>query len=77
MKSSGPVPNAGLRRTERVTIKGQRHWAMTACRRPGNSRAPRGFMLGSLGEDRSEMLVLRDGNEEWLESGDCTCRKCN
>ena len=44
---------------------------------PGNSRAPRGFMPVLLGEDRSETLLLRDGNEQWLECGDYTHRTCN
>jgi hypothetical protein len=30
-----------------------------------------------LGEDRSETLLLRDGNEQWLECGDYTHRTCN
>ena len=30
-----------------------------------------------LDEDRSELLVFRDGDEDWLEFGDYTYRKCN
>lgn len=43
----------------------------------GNSKPPRGFVVALLGEDRSEFLALKDGDEDWLEFGDYTYRKCN
>ena len=33
--------------------------------------------LALLGEDRSEFLVFKAGDEDWLEFGDHTYRKCN
>ena len=43
----------------------------------GNAKPPANFVVALLGEDRSEFLVFRDGNEDWLEFGDYTYRKCN
>jgi hypothetical protein len=43
----------------------------------GKSGPPRGFWVALLGEDRSEFLVFKDGNDDWLEYGDYTYRKCN
>jgi hypothetical protein len=51
--------------------------AMTAYSYFGNSKPPRGFVVALLGEDRSELLVFKDGNQDWLEFGDYTYRKCN
>jgi hypothetical protein len=61
----------------RVTVNGQPMRAMTAYSFFGNSTPPRGFVVALLGEDRSEFLVFRDGDEDWLEFGDYTYRKCN
>ncbi len=61
----------------RVTINGETIRAMTAYSYFGNSEPPRGFVVALLGEDRSEFLVFRDGDEDWLEFGDYTYRKCN
>jgi len=61
----------------RVTINGETVRAMTAYSYFGNSESPRGFVVALLGEDRSELLVFRDGDEDWLEFGDYTYRKCN
>jgi len=61
----------------RVTINGETMRAMTAYSYFGNSEPPRGFVVALLGEDRSELLVFRDGDEDWLEFGDYTYRKCN
>jgi hypothetical protein len=61
----------------RVTINGQTIKAMTAYSYFGNSPVPAGFVVALLGEDRSEMLVFRQGNKDWLEFGDYTYRKCN
>lgn len=61
----------------RVTINGATMNAMTAYSFFGKAKPPKGFVVALLGEDRSEMLVFRDGNEDWLEFGDYTYRKCN
>ena len=50
---------------------------MTAYSYFGNAAPPRGLVVALLGEDRSEFLVFRGGNEDRLEFGDYTCRKCN
>jgi hypothetical protein len=51
--------------------------AMTAYSFFGKSKPPRGFVVALLGEDRSEFVVFKDDDEDWLESGDYTYRKCN
>ena len=61
----------------RVTINGETMRAMTAYSYFGKSEPPRGFVVSLLGEDRSEFLVFKDGDEDWLEFGDYTYRKCN
>jgi hypothetical protein len=61
----------------RVTINGETMRAMTAYSYFGKSKPPRGFVVALLGEDRSELLVFKDGDEDWLEFGDYTYRKCN
>ena len=61
----------------RVTINGDSIRAMTAYSYFGNSKPPRGFVVALLGEDRSEFLVFRDGDKDWLEFGDYEYRKCN
>jgi len=62
----------------RVTINGETIRAMTACSYFDiNQQPPNGFVVALLGEDRSEMLVFREGNKDWLEFGDYTYRKCN
>jgi len=61
----------------RVTVNGQTIRAMTAYSYFGKAAPPRGFVVALLGEDRSEFLVFRDGDEDWLEFGDYTYRKCN
>ena len=61
----------------RVTINGQTIRAMTAYSYFGNAESPPGFVVALLGEDRSEFLVFKDGNEDWLEFGDYSYRKCN
>ncbi len=60
-----------------VTVNGKAIRAMTAYSYFGNEPPPKGFVVALLGEDRSEFLVFRDGNEDWLEFGDYTYRKCN
>jgi hypothetical protein len=71
------LPNPGDQWDARVTVNGETIRAMTAYSFFGNSTPPRGFVVALLGEDRSEVLVFRDGNEDWLEFGDYTYRKCN
>lgn len=61
----------------RVTINGKTMKAMTAYSFFGKSERPKGFVVALLGEDRSEMLVFRNGDEDWLEFGDYTYRKCD
>ena len=61
----------------RVTINGETIRAMTAYSYFGRSKPPQGFVVALLGEDRSELLVFRDGDEDWLEFGDYTYRRCN
>jgi len=61
----------------RVTINGETMRAMTAYSYFGNAKPPRGFVVALLGEDRSEFLVFKNGDEDWLEFGDYTYRKCN
>jgi len=70
--------NPGDQWDARVTVNGETIRAMTAYSYFGsNQQPPRGFVVALLGEDRSEYLVFRDGNEDWLEFGDYTYRKCN
>jgi hypothetical protein len=61
----------------RVTVNGETLRAMTAYSYFGKSEPPPGFVVALLGEDRSEFLVFKDGDEDWLEYGDYTYRKCN
>jgi hypothetical protein len=61
----------------RVTVNGETLRAMTAYSYFGKSEPPRGFVVALLGEDRSEFLVFKDGDEDWLEFGDYTYRTCN
>ena len=61
----------------RVTVDGETMRAMTAYSYFGKSQPPRGFVVALLREDRSELLVFRDGDEDWLEFGDYSYRKCN
>ena len=60
-----------------ITINGDTIRAITAYSYLGNSKPPKGFVVALLGEDRSEFLVFRDGDKDWLEFGDYTYRKCN
>ena len=60
-----------------VTVNGEVRRAMTSYSYFGKKAPPRGFVVALLGEDRSEFLVFHDGNEDWLEFGDYTYRKCN
>ncbi len=61
----------------RVTINGDTIRAMTAYSYFGKSKPPAGFVVALLGEDRSEFLVFKDGDKDWLEFVDYTYRKCN
>ena len=61
----------------RVTINGETTRAMTAYSFFGKAEPPKNFVVALLGEDRSEMLVFRRGDRDWLEFGDYTYRKCN
>ena len=62
----------------RVTVNGETIRAMTAYSYFGsNQQPPKGFVVALLGEDKSEFLVFRDGDKDWVEFGDYTYRKCN
>ena len=61
----------------RVTVDGETMRAMTAYSYFGKSQPPRGFVVALLREDRSELLVFRDGDNDWLEFGDYRYDKCN
>lgn len=60
-----------------MTVNGQSKRAMTGYSYFGKAAVPRGFVVALLGEGWSECLVCRDGNQDWLEFGDYTYRKCN
>lgn len=60
-----------------VTVNGKTTRAMTAYSYFGNAEPPRGFVVALLGEDRSEFLVFKDGNKNWLEYGDYQYNQCN
>ena len=61
----------------RVTVNGKTIRAMTSYSYFGNAETPRGFAVALLGEDRSEFLVFREGDKDWLELGDYSYSKCN
>ena len=61
----------------RVSVNGETIRAMTAFSYFGASEPPPGFLVALLGEDRSEFLIFKDGDEDWLEYGDYTYRNCN
>lgn len=61
----------------RVTVNGRIYKAMTAYSFFGKEKPPRGFIVALLGEDRSEILVFREANKDWLEYGDYTYWKCD
>jgi hypothetical protein len=60
-----------------VTVNGDTTRAMTAYSYFGNAQAPQGFVVSLLGEDRSEFLIFKDGNKNWLEYGDYQYDQCN
>jgi len=62
----------------RVTVNSETIRAMTAYSFFGsNQQPPKGFVVALLGEDKSEFLVFKYGDQDWLEFGDYTYRKCN
>jgi hypothetical protein len=60
-----------------VTVNGETTRAMTAYSYFGNAQPPRGFVVALLGEDRSEFLVFKDGNKNYIEFGDYQYNQCN
>ncbi len=61
-----------------VTVNGETMRAMTSYSYFGNATpTPSDFVVALLAEDRSEFLVFREGNKNWLEYGDYTYRQCN
>jgi hypothetical protein len=71
------LPNPSDKWDASVTVNGQPIRAMTSYSYFGKAAPPRGFVVALLGEDRSEFLVFRDGDEHWLEFGDYTYRRCD
>ena len=70
------LPDAQDQWDATVTVNGETIRAMTAFSYFGQSQPPRGFVVALLGEDRSEFLVFREGDKDWLEYGDYTYRQC-
>lgn len=60
-----------------VNVNGESLRAMTAYSYFGNAEPPQGFVVALLGEDRSEFLVFKDGNRNWIEYGDYEYSQCN
>lgn len=60
-----------------VTVNGKTMRAMTAYSYFGNTQPPQGFVVALLGEDRSEFLVFKEGDKNWLEYGDYQYSQCN
>ena len=61
----------------KVTVNGETSRAMTAYSYFGNAETPKEFVVALLSEDRSEFLVFRDSDQDWLEYGDYRYDKCN
>jgi hypothetical protein len=60
-----------------VTVNGETMRAMTAYSYFNNTQPPQGFVVALLGENRSEFLIFKDGNKNWLEYGDYQYNQCN
>ena len=60
-----------------VTVNGKTTRAMTAYSYFGNAQPPRGFVVALLGEDRSEFLIFKDVNRDYIEFGDYQYNQCN
>ena len=60
-----------------VTVNGETVRAMTAYSYFNNTQAPQGFVVALLGEDQSEFLIFKDGNNNWIEYGDYQYDQCN
>ena len=60
-----------------VTVNGNTTRAMTAYSYFNNTQAPQGFVVALLGEDQSEFLIFKDGNNNWIEYGDYQYDQCN
>lgn len=71
------LDDAGDKWDARVTVNGETIRAMTAYSYFGKNEPPGSFVVALLGEDRSEFLVFREGNESWIEFGDYNYRQCN
>ena len=61
----------------RVTINGETQRAMTSYSYFGNAQTPKNFVVALLAEDAPELLIFRNGNENWLELGDYRYDQCN
>ncbi len=61
----------------RVTANGETQRAMTSYSYFGNSEPVKDFVVALLAEDRSEFLIFRSKNENWLEFGDYRYDQCN
>ena len=60
-----------------ATVNGKTVRAMTAYSYFNNVQPPRGFVVALLGEDRSEFLVFKEGDKNWIEYGDYQYNQCN
>ncbi len=61
----------------RVTINGETQRAMTSYSYFGNAETPKDFVVALLAEYAPELLIFRNGNENWLEFGDYRYDQCN
>jgi hypothetical protein len=71
------LDNASDEWDARVTINGETQRAMTSYSYFGNAETPKDFVVALLAEDAPELLIFRNGNENWLELGDYRYDQCN
>ena len=71
------LDNASDEWDARVTVNGETQRAMTSYSYFGNAETPKDFVVALLAEDAAELLIFRDGNENWLEFGDYRYDQCN
>ena len=60
-----------------VNVNGESLRAMTAYSYFGDTEPPQGFVVALLGEDRSEFLVFKNGDKNWIEYGGYEYGQCN
>ena len=49
---------------------------MTVCSYFRNAKAPEGFVVALLGEDRSEFVIVKTGDRNWIAFGDFSYGTC-